>query len=286
MQKLAQELWRLAPHRVDLTVGELAYQAGMAKSLPPETPPLLRLWMNNNECLGWGWLSPRHTLEYAFHPGYVEVREEILDWFDSESRSEAVVHVSVREADQDTAASLVARGFIPDPGHIWMRLNYRSLERVDDAELPSGFVVRTVADSGGDISKRVEVHQRSWAELGTRVSMETYPHVMQTWPYRDDLDFVLEDRDGIPVAFALGWYDEQNALGEFEPVGTDPGFRGRGLGRALLCFGMKRFRDIGATSMVVASRGDSGHPSPSKLYESVGFREFSRQRWFIRDGSL
>ena len=45
---------------------------------------------------------------------------------------------------------------------------------------------------------------------------------METWPYQSDLDFIVEDPEGTAVAFALGWYDEANRLGEFEPVGTDP----------------------------------------------------------------
>jgi hypothetical protein len=38
---------------------------------------------------------------------------------------------------------------------------------------------------------------------------------MATWPYRSDLDFVLEADDGTPAAFALGWYDDANGLAEF-----------------------------------------------------------------------
>jgi ribosomal protein S18 acetylase RimI-like enzyme len=95
---------------------------------------------------------------------------------------------------------------------------------------------------------------------------------------------VLEADDGTPVAFALGWYDDENRVAEFEPLGTDPGYRQRGLGRALLLLGMKRFRDVGATDALVGSRGDDGHPLPRLLYESVGFRELSRQRPLLRAG--
>src|SRR5205823_3157921 len=123
----------------------------------------------------------------------------------------------------------------------------------------------------GDIEKRVLVHQRSWAELGTRVNRETYPGVMATWPYRSDLDFVLERGDGTPVAFALGWYDAANRVAEFEPLGTDPDHRRQGLGRVLLLLGLERFRDAGATTALVGSRGDDGHPIPRRLYESAGF---------------
>ena len=194
-----------------------------------------------------------------------------------------LARVTRGDANEAAQATLRARGFVDDPEHPWMRLNHRMLENIEEPTLLPGYKLRTVADYDGDITKRVAVHQRSWAELGTRVSLDTYPGVIATWPYRSDLDLVLEAEDGTPVAFALGWYDEANRLGEFEPLGTDPDFRNQGLGRALLLLGLRRFREAGATQAIVGSRGDDGHPLPRLLYESVGFRELSRQRWFIRE---
>jgi GNAT superfamily N-acetyltransferase len=63
-----------------------------------------------------------------------------------------------------------------------------------------------------------------------------------------------------------------------EPLETDPAYRRRGLGRALLLLGLHSFRGVGAHDAVIASRGDERMPLPALLYESVGFRELSRQR--------
>jgi len=158
----------------------------------------------------------------------------------------------------------------------------RDLDEIEAPKLAHGYRLRTLSDYGGDIAGRVAVQRASWAEFGTRVTEETYPVVMATWPYRSDLDFMIEDPQGRPVAFALGWYDEANKLGEFEPVGTDPTARRLGLGRAVNLFGLHRFRAAGATRAIVACRGDAGHPAPCRLYESIGFREISRQRKFRR----
>jgi len=282
MQELAQLKWRADPRAVDLTIAELAYQGGMGASDQADTS-LRRLWLKGEACEGWGWFFPPDTLEWAVHPASSGLLGEILDWFAEQAPAGAALKTSTRDADEDAQAELRNRGFVEDPAHPWMRLNRRTLERIEEPELPAGYALRTVADYEGDISKRVTVHQRSWAELGTRVALDTYPGVMVTWPYRSDLDFVLEAGDGRPVAFALGWYDEANAVAEFEPLGTDPAYRRRGLGRALLLLGLRRFRDIGAREAVVGSRGDDGHPLPRRLYESVGFRELSRQAWFIRE---
>jgi ribosomal protein S18 acetylase RimI-like enzyme len=106
---------------------------------------------------------------------------------------------------------------------------------------------------------------------------------MNTWPYRSDLDFVIEGPDGSLAAAANGWFDEENRVGEFEPVGTHPAHRQLGLGRALMLFGLQRFREAGASEAIVGCRGDADYPVPKLLYESVGFRELSRELRFKKD---
>jgi ribosomal protein S18 acetylase RimI-like enzyme len=281
MQGLEQAIWREAPRCVGLTMAELAYQVGISASSSVDNSTY-RLWMQGSECLAWGWHFPPASLEWAVHPRAPGLLDSVLDWFDEEATVEFALTTSAREGDKAARLLLRKRGFVEDPQQAWMRLNHRTLGDIKKPQLPTGYRIRTVADYGGDITKRVAVHQRSWADLGTQVALDTYPGVMATWPYRSDLDFVLEADDGTPAAFALGWYDDANGLGEFEPLGTDPEYRQRGLGRALLLFGLKRFRDLGATAAVVGSRGDKDHPLPSLLYESAGFREFSRQVPYVR----
>ena len=49
------------------------------------------------------------------------------------------------------------------------------------------------------------------------MTTESYRTVMEAWPYRHDLDQVVEEPDGTLVAFALGWLDEVNGAGDLEP---------------------------------------------------------------------
>ena len=48
------------------------------------------------------------------------------------------------------------------------------------------------------------------------------------------------------AASAIMWLDEANSSAEFEPVGTHPGYRRRGLARAMMLHGMHRARAAGA----------------------------------------
>jgi ribosomal protein S18 acetylase RimI-like enzyme len=49
-----------------------------------------------------------------------------------------------------------------------------------------------------------------------------------------------------------------------------------GLGRAVGLYALRRLRELGASSALVACRGDEAYPIPAKLYEAIGFREVSR----------
>ncbi len=130
----------------------------------------------------------------------------------------------------------------------------------------------------GDYDARVEIHRIVWHP--SRVTRESYDNVRKTWPYRDDLDCVLVAPDGTLAAYTLCWYDDEQRVGEFEPVGTHPDHRRRGLGRAVNLFALRLLREAGATTAIVACNDDEKNPGPKALYRSVGFRELSRQQTF------
>jgi GNAT superfamily N-acetyltransferase len=57
----------------------------------------------------------------------------------------------------------------------------------------------------------------------------------------------------LPIFVALS--DRKSSAAEFEPVGTHPEYRRRGLARAMLLHGMHRARAAGSTQMTVACLG-------------------------------
>ena len=108
------------------------------------------------------------------------------------------------------------------------------------------------------------------------VTEESYATVMAEWPYRPELDCAVVAPDGSFAAYALAWPDEANALGLLEPVGTHPEHQRLGLGRAVCLSALQRLREAGTRRALVGSRGDAAYPIPTRLYESIGFRELSR----------
>jgi len=154
-------------------------------------------------------------------------------------------------------------------GHVYNHM-YRELDDLAEPRLPDGYRLRAVRGEE-DLLARVDVHRVVWAP--SRVVPESYARLTREWPYRADLDHVVEAPDGTFAAFCLSWLDPDNAVGLFEPVGTHPHHRRRGLGTAVCLGALAGLRESGARTAVVASL-DPG--DATGLYETVGFRTVTR----------
>jgi GNAT superfamily N-acetyltransferase len=291
MQGLAQEVWRIAPTtvNVDGMVGEIAWALAAPQGAGPQRSH--RLWRERGQVIAWGVIFPpemrRVTAErmemskaglvWQTHPERPELLDDILAWFAAETPG-APRQTFTRSANTDAIQRIERHGYSRDHGAPWDLMNIRDLVDVEEPVLPAGYRLTTMREVR-DVTKRVEAHRAAWEP--SSLTEEKYAAVMATWPYRDDLDFVVEAPDGSLASSALGWYDEQNRVGEFEPVGTHPAHRRLGLAQAVMLFGMERFRAAGATHAIVGCRGDAAYPVPKLVYESIGFREISRDVPFV-----
>jgi predicted N-acetyltransferase YhbS len=255
--ELAQELWPDS----ECTYGQIAWWAATL----PHGETEVRLWRDGGKLVGWGWLTGGTELEFDVRPGRRDVLEEILDWAQPDE-------LVVRSDHDDAIACIEAYGLAHDPEAPWFRLNARSLAQIDEPRVPDGYRVRTVEER--DWPSWVEVHRSAFQP--SRFREDVYAFVRSTSAYRADLDCVVEAPDGSIAAYTLAWLDEVNAVGQFEPVGVHAGHRRLGLGRAVGLFALRQLRELGASSALVACRGDEAYPIPAKLYEAIGFREVSR----------
>jgi len=261
MLALAQELWRDDPANVQHTYGQVAWWSANI----PHGETEARLWFEDGRLVGWGWITAGTELEFQVRPTHRDLLDEILDW--AQPRD-----LLVRSDGTDAIRRLEAHGLTYRPDAPWMRLNSRSLDELAEPAVPDGYRLRTVEE--GDFASRAAAHRSAFHP--SRFRDEVYEFVRSTPPYRQDLDCVVEAPDGSIAAYTLAWLDEENRIGELEPVGTHEDHRRRGLGRAGNLFALHRLRDEGATTALVSCRGDAAYPIPCKLYESVGFREIAR----------
>ncbi len=301
MQGLAQRVMarRLELINADASYGELAWNWG--KGHANDGYAWRReLWFNGDELDAWAWVQlPRQVtrsdgsvgdvtdayLMYLVHPDRPDLIDEVIDWCES-----IAGHVDRLvlpcEPDRVARERWAGRGYQTDPDSAgdegeWTQMNERELDHIEQPELAEGYRFRTADEAGAKAA--TQAHLDAWAP--STYSLEAYLGVRSAPGYRGDLHVLVEAPDGTMAASAITWLDEVNNIAEFEPVGTHPEHRRRGLARALLLHGMQLAKAAGATRMMVASEGGPTEVRARELYYSLGFKEISRDAPMVKSAN-
>ena len=274
MQALATRLWSESSY---WHAGGLAWARSQHLGREPEWPT--RLWGEPERIDAWAWLHLPGHLELQLDPDRPQLAPEILAWFEATATAESL-SVLVPDGHDALRIALLAQGYAPgdDDEPFWLDLRH-DLRDPATPSLPPGYRIRAV--ERGETARRAAVHRAAWER--SRVSSQSYRTVMETWPYRRDLDLVVVDPEGELAASCLAWLEPDTASGELEPVGTDPRFRGRGLAAAVCLAALARLSGLGAREAMLHPRGDEGHPLPRRLYERLGFRAVNRTRTYRKE---
>jgi mycothiol synthase len=251
-----------------LHVGDLTWQLFhmLADAGPPED--LLQLWeTSGGQILGFVLVyPPSGFFDLQLHPAHrgSPLEAEMLAW--AEARLGLSRSVATLVAAQDIVRTGLLHGRGYQPSGAWHYLERRLHEPVPSPALPAGWAVRSVVGTH-EAAERAAV---LGAAFGAPARPERYRDLMQATGYDIALDVVAVAPDGAFAAFALGWIDQVARVGQFEPVGAHPAFRGQGLAKAVLLEGMGRMQRQGAERVVVIV--EEAEEAARKLYASVGLR--------------
>jgi ribosomal protein S18 acetylase RimI-like enzyme len=254
MQQLALEQRRRLGLRAQWHIGDIAW--GLRQHEGREAEWRIRLWEEDGSVVAWSWLKgATGKLEVDVRPDRLELLDEIL--------VEPDARIAYAFEDDEEARAALARHGFARPGES-LHYNVRELrEAPDPTPPPDGFRCRTVEPA--DLAERVAIHQDVWAP--SRVTESSFAGVVATWPYRASLDCVVEAPEGRFAAYCHIWPDDENAVGELEPVGVREEFRRRGLGAAVCTFALGRLYEEGGREAVVLCQNETA----CALYEAIGF---------------
>ena len=198
--------------------------------------------------------------------------------------SVVAMDVVVLAVERDQEAVLARLGFVTDEHpefFVNLQRGLASLASEPTPEPPQGIRV-TRADEHSP-QAWVDLHRAVWPESTLTVADRT--SLTQTWPYDPRFDLVAVRDDGLLVGYVVGWLPPGASTGQFEPVGTLPGWRRRGISRVLGHRVLTAFADAGASRALVYARGDDDYPAARAAYEAMGFTVHARQnRWQRRLG--
>lgn len=225
----------------------------------------IRVWREGDRVLAWSWLkADRALLEFDIRRDRLDLLDEILA--DPDARTAVAF-----EDDGEVRAALERHGFTePSEANVnrqgpLMHFLARDLPLPPELRpLPEGFRYRTVEP--GDLAERVRIHREVWTP--SRVTVSSFANVQASWPYRASLDCAVEAPDGRFAAYCLVWPDDENRVGELEPVGVREEFRRRGLGAAVCTYALRRLHEEGGRQAIVYCVTGAA----CGLYESIGFR--------------
>lgn len=271
MQGLVAEVWADRREKSAHHIGDLAW--GTYQHVGREADWKRQLWLDGERCVAWAWIDRPAELTFEVQP-QSRLHDAVLDWFEAEAEGDGPLSVWVQDDDFEARGVLERREYGRQADARWYAHYVLDLsDEIPPPIAPPGYALRTI-QSEADLQERVEVHRVVWNP--SRVTEESYRKVMAAWPYRPDLDCVAESSDGRFASYVLCWYDEANRAGEFEPVGTHPDHRRKGLGAATCQFALRRLQEEGARTAVVYAGGREADAPARALYEAVGFHLHTR----------
>ncbi len=219
--------------------------------------------------------SPRYrgsTLEANLIQQGYRITRQMLD---------AVGHVDqpamadAHHRDSLRISALEASGFVRD-SHTMNITEIDVLARQEEPRLPLGFTVQPA--KRGDSVGLAKVHNGAF---GSNWTPEKYQQEVMLKPgYQPGDELVITALNGEFAAFAKTWLDPINKVGLFQPVGVHADFHRKGLGKALMLYGLRHMEDQGMKTALVCHKTDN--PASAALYQSIGFKTKHRVIDFAR----
>jgi mycothiol synthase len=244
--------------------------------LPDDWTKGLYLWYNDAALVGA--VHPRsggpNEIHIQIHPHYRYLEAAMV------SRAEATLtrqnHAGcetlsfwVYEYDASRQRLLASRGYTKTDQY--RRERWRPLNvPISDMPLLNGYQIRPLTHEGDEDRMADALNTVFTTTLFTG---EYYRKVQSAPSYRRDLDLAAFARDGSIAAFATAWYHPANPIGAFEPIGTHPAHRRRGLAKRVVAAGMRQLKKLGATRVNVGTGMD---PAANHFYAALGFNDYQQ----------
>jgi len=236
------------------------------------------IWESDGDVVGLA------TYEYGLGEAYLAVDPRFRARLLPELVEHAVTRLSdsgrigipVGEDEDDLAASLAARGFLP--ADRTEETVVRELDALPSHQLPDGYTITSLAD-GVDLRR---LHR--CLHLGFDHA-EPVPEDESAllWRHRSisapslipELNTVVVAPDGEYAAYCGSFHDPSTTYVQLEPVCTVPVHRGLGCGKAAVLEALARAARLEVRTAYVGSG--------QAFYARLGFRAFHRSRWWLLD---
>jgi GNAT superfamily N-acetyltransferase len=261
--------------------GDLNWAAYMHSQMNPQRDT--RLWWDGAALAAWATSNKyglTFALSYAQRENLVLLRR-ILAWAKDHMRAMSPDGVPPEEFSTGCFAShlpharmLTELGFTPSQENSLV-VNARLLSvPIPDLALPAGVVIRP-PEGEHELDRRAQLHATVWHP--SKVTPEGYRITRSAPGYDATLDMVAVMPEGSLGAYCICWPEEATGTCEFEPMGTHPDHRRKGLASAVMYAAIRRAREIGLRTALVYCK-EKNLP----FYQSLGFNPIDRTVEYVK----
>lgn len=261
--------------------GDLNWAAYMHSQMNPQRDS--RLWWDGTTLAAWA-TSNKYGLTFALSFAQrenLDLLRRILAWAKDHVRASSPDGVPPKQFITGCFAShlphahmLAELGFAPSQENS-LFVNARSLSvPIPAPALPAGVVIRP-PEGEHELDRRAQLHATVWHP--SNVTPEGYRITRSAPGYDATLDMVAVMPEGSLGAYCICWPEQASGTCEFEPVGTHPNHRRKGLASAVIYSAMRRAREIGLSSALVYCTQES-----LPFYQSLGFSPIDRTVEYVK----
>ncbi|MBZ0295564.1 MAG: GNAT family N-acetyltransferase [Anaerolineae bacterium] len=215
-------------------------------------------------------------LALQIHPDYRPLEDEILDW--AEIHLTALNEAGQRRLivwafDWDTARQqrLAHRGYVPHGEWCFHHRRRAVSDPVPQVSVAEGYTIRSVQPIEADVERWIACTNITFGQSFPPEMHRNFQLYSPSHNY--DLHIVAEAPDGTFAAFAGLTVELINRFATFEPVGTHPDHRRKGLARAVMYEAMRRLQALGTADTVYVANW--GTADAGQLYAAVGMQHYA-----------
>jgi len=228
------------------------------------------IWESRGEIVAM--VNLEHTLGEAYlqvHPAYTYLKAEMLSYAETAlcktEGGKKRLTLYVNEFDGEWEALADAAGYVKGVDAPQVTARFDMAVGSLAYALPKGFKLTDRLKSD-DLRRINRVLWRGFNHEGP--PPEKYvagrADVAKGPLFRKDLVVMVEAPDGNFVSYCGVWYEAATQVAYVEPVATDPDYRRRGLGKAVVLEAIQRAKQLGATRAIVISG--------LEFYRAIGFQ--------------
>ncbi len=210
------------------------------------------------------------------HPHYRDLEDDMLDWAEqhlAERKADGQRELMAWAFDWDAArqSRLTSRGYVACSDRFWENRRRAVNEAVADVQVADGYMIRSVQATEADVQRWVNCSNATFGQSFLPALHRNFQLYSPSHDY--DLHIIAEAPDGTFAAFAGLTVEATNRYATFEPVGTHPNHRRKGLAQAVMFEGLRRLQALGTADVVYVANW--GTADAGKFYAAVGLEHYA-----------